>query len=986
MVVVRAITQALAIALAHGPTTARAYEFAWGFGGSSYQTEGAWNISKDVSVQDYFYHNIDTTSANADTTTDQYHRFRDDLALLPQLGATLYRFSVSWPRVLTGCTASVNQAGIDFYNALINETIANGAVPMLTMYHWDMPQACFDQYEGFATDGIIDSFLIYSDLLFKSFGDRVKYWLTVNEAESNCKFGFQQGRLAPGFKNSTYQATIDCVYRTHLLHGYVVQQARTNYDAVAKGWKFGFPSNVNWNEPAVQNSSDIAYADAQNLAYAGWYHDPLVFGTYQADTITAFIGNAGNQDAVGRAPPTFTADQQSLLAGTVDFISMNYYSTSGLPTSDELVPSGAGCGLENNCWQFPWAQGIRKMANWYYDRYKLDIIVTEVGFAAVGEVNMTVSEVVDEPTRLIFWQAHAAALAQAVEVDNVPVKGMLVWSLLDNFEWGYYDQKFGAVLVVGLGETGGSLERVVKNSTYWLADYYQQKNYTNGFINSTSAAIVVGSTATTSTSSHKSGAVGADVLSSAVAAVAAICLGEKEKTQNEISISKNVKMFKGLFGKKKAEENAAKGAPVPPPKGVSYAAVVAGTAKTPTASDHHNRNHRHDPDLHAVARGLRVPLTVWLVGYSTLSMLPQAVRNERLISRYQPGVFVTGLQRGELATTPLVVLSGVAAGHDLAVAEESSNASAVHVWAARAAAVVPAALSIVAGVGVTLLRGAGDRDQRHGFRAALLVGAAADLFFYALAPTAVRFLRSADRGAAPRLVVGAAAAAGLLSFGVASAVASPGAVAATSLAGGLASVALRFPAFFAGLALSAERLRETTPEKINNGPSVRNQVVGAVLSTAIWVALLFAPPSFSKNPLAARLVQAFSRPLAALASYLALRPIIAVPKHVSDKSQWRQSLYAVLSHPLFEAVANVALAAELVHREVINAVFYLARKNAWISAGHSSSDLTDGKVLSAWVVVVVLSVASGYLVHRLLQAPSLKLVKSWFEKKRDKLN
>ncbi|KAJ3353914.1 hypothetical protein HDU83_006119 [Entophlyctis luteolus] len=463
------------------------FSFAWGFGGSAYQTEGAWDVDgKDVGVQDYFYHSsAHSSSPNADTTTDQYHKYASDLSLLPTFGATLYRFSVSWPRVMSNCTQGTIQKGIDFYNSMIDSVISNGAVPFLTMYHWDMPQACFNQFQGFVSDTIIDEFLVYADLLFKTFGDRVQYWLTVNEAESNCKFGFQQGRLAPGYVNNTYQATIDCVHRTHKLHAAVVNLAKTKYNATARGWKFGFPSNVNWNEPADStNATQVAYADAQNLAYAAWYHDPLVFGTYKDDTIAAFIGNAGNLDAAGTAPPSFSADEQQLLAGSVDFISMNYYSTSGLPTSEEDVVSGAGC--PNNCWQFVWAQGIRKMANWYYSRYGIDIIVTEVGFAALGESNLTISEVVVEPTRLTFWKGHVAALAQAVEEDRIPVKGMLIWSLLDNFEWGYYDQKFGAVAVVGLGTSGGSLERVVKNSTYWIADYYSQKNYANPFITATS--------------------------------------------------------------------------------------------------------------------------------------------------------------------------------------------------------------------------------------------------------------------------------------------------------------------------------------------------------------------------------------------------------------------------------------------------------------------------------------------------------------------
>ncbi|ORY48336.1 glycoside hydrolase [Rhizoclosmatium globosum] len=453
-----------------------AYDFAWGFGGSAYQTEGAWNVGgKEPGVFDTWYHTNFPNAANADVTTDQYHRYKDDLKLLPTFGATLYRFSVSWPRVMKGCSGEVNPEGIAFYSDMIDEIIKNGAVPFLTMYHWDLPQACFEQYRGWASDQIIPDFVKYADALFTAFGDgRVNYWLTINEAESGCKFGFQQGRLAPGLKNDTYQATIDCVKRNHLIHGAVVNLARSKYDATRKGWKFGFPSNVEWNE-----GPDAVSAEKRNLAYAAWYHDPLVFGDFQQDTISAFIDNKENLDAAGRAPPSFTDTEKASMKGTVDFIAMNYYSTAGIPVSQEDVPSGAGCPAY--CWQHVWGQGARKMANWYYKRYNMDIIVTELGYAGVNEADMTLDQVVNDPNRLKFWQSHATALAQALEEDQVPVKGMLMWSLLDNFEWGYYDQKFGAVHVVGLGTSGGTLERVVKNSTRWLADYYRQKKYKNPF-------------------------------------------------------------------------------------------------------------------------------------------------------------------------------------------------------------------------------------------------------------------------------------------------------------------------------------------------------------------------------------------------------------------------------------------------------------------------------------------------------------------------
>ncbi|KAJ3284440.1 hypothetical protein HDU79_008124 [Rhizoclosmatium sp. JEL0117] len=460
---------------------ALAADFAWGFGGSSYQTEGAWNVGgKEPNVYDQWYHSAAHASeANADVTVDQYHRYKDDLKLLPTLDATLYRFSVSWSRVMHNCTGMPNEEGIAFYGSMIDEIIKNGAVPFLTMFHWDLPQACYDQFQGFNNDKIIPAFMQYATVLFNAYGDRVKYWLTVNEAESNCKFGYQQGRLAPGLVQASYQATIDCVARTQKLHAAVVKMARTgNFNGYEKVWKFGFPSNVDWYETGSVFSASVAAN--RNLARAGWYHDPLVFGDYKQDVIDAFLVEPDNADAMGTPPPAFSDADKLVLAGTVDFIAMNYYSTSGIPVSAEEVPSGAGCPLF--CWQHVYSKGLREMANWYYNRYNLDIILTEVGYAAPDEATLPLDQVINNPNRLAFWKTHLQAISDAIEIDKLPIKGLLIWSLTDNFEWGYYDQKFGAVYIEGLGVAGASLNRIVKNSTYFVADYFRGKKYNNPFV------------------------------------------------------------------------------------------------------------------------------------------------------------------------------------------------------------------------------------------------------------------------------------------------------------------------------------------------------------------------------------------------------------------------------------------------------------------------------------------------------------------------
>ncbi|KAJ3071136.1 hypothetical protein HDU98_005784 [Podochytrium sp. JEL0797] len=391
-----------------------------------------------------------------------------------------------------------------------------------------------------------------------------------------------------------------------------------------------------------------------------------------------------------------------------------------------------------------------------------------------------------------------------------------------------------------------------------------------------------------------------------------------------------------------------------------------------------------DPHVSAVARGLRVPLTIWLVGYSTLSMLPKNIFD----SVYTPGFFVVGLGRGELAAEPLFMLSGLAAGLQLADATPEGS-DLPNIWALvkfmalRMAAIIPPLASVAVAVAVSALSG---NDADHSEHFAELFGALTDGAFFLAAPWAFRALRKADRGAAPRLAVGSAIAAGIMSL-VSSEILGLHPAAGTTLshavlpslttsAALIASVPLRFPAFFAGLALAAERERDAD----GKGPSNLNQTIGVAVSAVLWTSLLAIPPGFG-SPGFQAIVSAFRYPAAALASYLAVRPIVAVPFKASMASPWRKKLHEVLTHPTFEIVSTVIFAAELIHREVIKGVFAAAKAAGWINV-----ELTDAKVMTAWGTVVVLSLGVGYGVHKVLQVPAMSFVKKLFEKKRDKLN
>lgn len=199
-----------------------------------------------------------------------------DIAYLGKLGATAYRFSVSWSRILPQCSGAVNPLGIAFYNNMINEIIANGAIPILTMYHWDTPQACHDQYNSWTSEKIVADFTNYGDVLFKNFGDRVKYFLTLNEPSAECGFGYGQKFWPPGM-NGGDALRYQCVHWTNLAHGSVVQLARKKYAAL--NLKFGMPIIIAYGEPLNNTDpNDIAAANRMMDIQVQWNWGPLTTG------------------------------------------------------------------------------------------------------------------------------------------------------------------------------------------------------------------------------------------------------------------------------------------------------------------------------------------------------------------------------------------------------------------------------------------------------------------------------------------------------------------------------------------------------------------------------------------------------------------------------------------------------------------------------------------------------------------------------------
>lgn len=417
--------------------------FAWGVATSAYQIEGA--VATDgrgPSIWDRFSHTPGKTTLGetGDIACDHYHRYRDDVALMAALGVNAYRFSVSWSRVLPDGTGDINQQGLDFYDRLVDELLAAGITPYLTLHHWDTPAALHDRYGGWADRRCVDAFVDYASIVAGRLGDRVKHWITVNEPRVTVQLGYQTGEFAPGHTDVAESLAVG----HHLLlgHGQATQALR----AAVPGAIIGIAPDPN---PVIAGSA--AASDAAHLRDGmqnKWFLDPLAGRGYPQHAVDHygvamdFVGD-GDLDAI---------------ATPIDFLGVNYYrrEIEGDSTLEPLPTTGMG-------WEIYPAGLTETLLRLGTDYSFESLVVTENGAAYPDTV---VDGAVDDALRVEYLEVHVAAVAEAIRL-GAPVTGYFVWSLLDNFEWASgYDKRFGLVHVDFETQV-----RTIKRSGYWYRDF-----------------------------------------------------------------------------------------------------------------------------------------------------------------------------------------------------------------------------------------------------------------------------------------------------------------------------------------------------------------------------------------------------------------------------------------------------------------------------------------------------------------------------------
>lgn len=459
-------------------------DFLWGSASAAYQVEGAWNLDgKGKSVWDEFVRIPNKTfkGSNGDVAVDHYHRFKEDIALMAEQGLKTYRFSIAWTRILPDGRGEINQKGVDFYSDLINELLKYGIEPIVTLYHWDLPQALEDAYGGWESRQVIQDFTNYAKILFDAYSDRVNYWVSLNEQNVFMMHGFLMASHPPAVTDPKRMYAANHI--ANLANASVIKAFRDGKYPGKIGPSFAMspayavdcqPENV----IATENMLDL---------FSNFWMDVYVYGRYPKVALKNLAKN-------GLAPVFEAGDEDLLKAGKPDFMGVNYYQSmtiasnplDGVTMTGEANYSGkkgttkeagqpgmykivSNPYLEKTNWD--WTidpAGLRISLRRISSRYGLPILITENGLGDFDTLEAD-GQVHDQP-RIDYLKTHCLAIQEAI-TDGVEVLGYCTWSFTDLLSWlNGYQKRYGFVYVDRDETNEKELKRYKKDSFNWYRD------------------------------------------------------------------------------------------------------------------------------------------------------------------------------------------------------------------------------------------------------------------------------------------------------------------------------------------------------------------------------------------------------------------------------------------------------------------------------------------------------------------------------------
>ncbi|XP_011623510.2 beta-glucosidase 31 isoform X1 [Amborella trichopoda] len=439
--------------------------FIFGAGSSAYQVEGAFaEDGRKPSIWDTFVHTGRMPGqVTGDVASDQYHKYKEDVKLMHEMGLDAYRFSISWSRLIPDGRGSVNPKGLEYYNNLINELLSHGIEAHVTLFHFDLPQSLEDEYNGWLSPKIIEDFTAYAEVCFREFGDRVSSWSTVNEPNILPLMSYDVGLFPPC--RCSYSWVVHCsegnssvepyvvAHNFLLAHAAVVRLYREKYQAKQKG-KIGITLLAFWLVPLTNSSTNIDASKRVRDFHLGWFMDPLAKGDYPVTM----------KKIVKARLPKFTKTESKLLKGSFDFIGLNHYSTMGVEDYrftlrtkrlDYITDVSAKLKVWRNIFVSPTeedgssfeylSQGLPRLLKYIKQYYgNIALMIHENGLGLVDSPSTPLlMEAADDGIRVKYLEQYMGSLLSSIR-NGSNVKGYFVWSFLDTFEFGFgYMARFG---------------------------------------------------------------------------------------------------------------------------------------------------------------------------------------------------------------------------------------------------------------------------------------------------------------------------------------------------------------------------------------------------------------------------------------------------------------------------------------------------------------------------------------------------------------
>ncbi|WP_461225291.1 glycoside hydrolase family 1 protein [Lacticaseibacillus suihuaensis] len=471
--------------------------FLWGAASAAYQVEGAYaEDGKGPSIWDTYAHTPGNTfkGTTGDVAIDHYHHMKEDVGLMAKLGLKAYRFSVAWSRVIPDGEGAVNPAGLDFYRRLIAELRHNGIEPVLTLYHWDLPQALQDKYGGWESRAVIPAFAKYCRTLFEAFGDSVKYWVTMNEQNVFTGMGYRWGNHPPKVQD------VRRMYAANHIVNLANATAINLFHELVPGGLIGPSFGYGPVYPLTGDPNDVLAALNADDFNNNWWLDVYCRGEYPY-----FMRQQLTR--AGLMPEVTDADDQLLKSAKPDFLGINYYhggtvqqnrlekpvkdaEQKDFSATDPYLMQPKGEQAQNpevpmfNSVSNPYLQktdwgweidpvGFRVALRQVYEKYRLPLFVTENGLGAKDEL---VDGQVNDDYRIAYLEDHVRTMKEAI-TDGVDLIGYCAWSFSDILSWlNGYRKRYGFVFVDRDDDSEKDLRRIPKKSFTWYHDLIQ----TNG--------------------------------------------------------------------------------------------------------------------------------------------------------------------------------------------------------------------------------------------------------------------------------------------------------------------------------------------------------------------------------------------------------------------------------------------------------------------------------------------------------------------------